>query len=827
MAEVQRLGQELAEACRQKEQAAEYGLAVLEEKLALQQRHEDLENEHESLRNELDRLKEAFGAANSKQRRVAEAGESREESLLQESACKEAKLMTRIDELHAELVQTRAALANSTNEGERLVAVMLELRECMDLLEIQKNQFRNEVKELKLRESRLQQDNTELEDENVSLQKQVSTLRQNQVCFVIVSGICILHFGIYWALSNHHMSSSCCLKVEFEGLKYELRRFEEEVEFANSQLEESLRLKSIAERHLEEALDSLKAEREQKNSLRKELSQYLHLSDSLYTSQLSVSLEGLKFSDDALAAIEMSSDSGHGSGLVLNGHEPEIPGQGLDIRHSSTPRGAIGHLHPVPSLVSDLLSELHLSEVQKLRQQLLQVERDKANLLASLDESQQQLLDARATLAEQRERISCLRRPPTKERQTELELEKERDTGNEDDAGDYELDPLGPEILECRYRAAVQEAREFRVELKAERDATLELRGRWDEERAKLEEQVQGREDEITRLDRVQRASAERAAVLQRESNLLTVAVKDARGELCGVREELGIFSEELAQLYHHVCLCNGETPQRVLLDHYRQGVKISVEPVVSFVKALESDASEIETRPSSKDENETSPQALALPSVVAVLKEQVQVLRQAVGRTAELARQHPLPPDPDVGNGEREREALLEETLKLKSLLSTKREQIATLRTVIKANKQTAEVALSNLKSKYENEKSMVRETMLKLRNELKALKEDAATFSSLRAMFATRCDEYVSQLDDMQRQLAAAEDEKRTLNSLLRMAIQQKLALTQRLEDLEFDHEQTRRTRPKPAAGTQAPSVLIRPSLPAGKCCPAKELR
>ncbi|TNN50015.1 Protein bicaudal D 1 [Liparis tanakae] len=56
-------------------------------------------------------------------------------------------------------------------------------------------------------------------------------------------------------------------------------------------------------------------------------------------------------------------------------------------------------------------------------------------------------------------------------------------------------------------------------------------------------------------------------------------------------------------------------------------------------------------------------------------------------------------------------------------------------------------------------------------------------------------RCDEYVTQLDAMQRQLAAAEDEKKTLNSLLRMAIQQKLALTQRLEDLEFDHEEVRR--------------------------------
>lgn len=52
----------------------------------------------------------------------------------------------------------------------------------------------------------------------------------------------------------------------------------------------------------------------------------------------------------------------------------------------------------------------------------------------------------------------------------------------------------------------------------------------------------------------------------------------------------------------------------------------------------------------------------------------------------------------------------------------------------------QTAEVALANLKSKYELEKAMVTDTMTKLRNELKALKEDAATFSSLRALFATR---------------------------------------------------------------------------------------
>lgn len=62
------------------------------------------------------------------------------------------------------------------------------------------------------------------------------------------------------------------------------------------------------------------------------------------------------------------------------------------------------------------------------------------------------------------------------------------------------------------------------------------------------------------------------------------------------------------------------------------------------------------------------------------------------------------------------------------------------------------------------------------------------AASACCMSLLFTSfRCDQYITQLDEMQRQLAAAEDEKKTLNSLLRMAIQQKLALTQRLEDLE----------------------------------------
>ncbi len=43
------------------------------------------------------------------------------------------------------------------------------------------------------------------------------------------------------------------------------------------------------------------------------------------------------------------------------------------------------------------------------------------------------------------------------------------------------------------------------------------------------------------------------------------------------------------------------------------------------------------------------------------------------------------------------------------------------------------------------------------------------------------------------MQRQLKAAEDEKKTLNILLRLAIEQKLSLTQKIEALEMDDERS----------------------------------
>ncbi|KAJ0023211.1 hypothetical protein NQD34_003110 [Periophthalmus magnuspinnatus] len=753
-AEVERLSRELRDTTHEKIQAAEYGLAVLEEKQLLQQRYEELEAEYESVRQELHQLKEAFGQAHSTHRKVAADGESREESLILESASKEALYQQKVLELQNELRQTKASLTNALAENDRLSLITLEMRENSELADLQRTQMRDDIREYKVREARLLQDYSELEEENISLQKQVSVLKQNQ--------------------------------VEFEGLKHEIRRMEEDSQCQHSQTEEAIHLREIAERQLAEALETIKTEREQKASLRKELSHYMTIGGSVYNSSFNISIDNLKLHDDPSATEPDNDDliSGFENGLVKTG-------EGDDANKRDG-------FKPAPSLVDDLLSELNISEIQKLKQQLVQVEREKVSLISSLQESQKQLEQAYGTVSEQKETVnrltenlSAMRKlHASKERQSALDSEKDRDS--HDDGEYYELDINGPEILKCKYTVAMSEAGELRQELKSIKAEYEQCRSQYEVERGRLEGTVQELRASLASLEKISQADKALVARLEKELHVATEAAGESLGSLNIAQDELIAFSEELANLYNHVCMCNNETPNRVMLDYYKEG------------KALVRRGQEGKELTNGLTESaaDQRPEPMNIYNLVAIIRDQIRHLQQAVDRTTELSRQR-LANLELSSVADKDKEACMEEILKLKSLLSTKREQIATLRAVLKANKQTAEVALANLKSKYEGEKAMVTETITKLRNELKALKEDAATFSSLRAMFATRCDEYVTQLDDMQRQLAAAEDEKKTLNSLLRMAIQQKLALTQRLEDLEFDHEQARRNSATVAAG------------------------
>lgn len=72
--EVKRLCQELGETTREKIQAAEYGLAVLEEKQQLKQQYEELELEYETIRAEMEQLKEVGGRGHREGRGDGEGG---------------------------------------------------------------------------------------------------------------------------------------------------------------------------------------------------------------------------------------------------------------------------------------------------------------------------------------------------------------------------------------------------------------------------------------------------------------------------------------------------------------------------------------------------------------------------------------------------------------------------------------------------------------------------------------------------------------------------------------------------------------------------------
>ena len=67
--------------------------------------------------------------------------------------------------------------------------------------------------------------------------------------------------------------------------------------------------------------------------------------------------------------------------------------------------------------------------------------------------------------------------------------------------------------------------------------------------------------------------SESRVGDLQSDLSLLSQLTALTQASLGSSQEELLAVSEELAQLYHQVCLAHGQTPHRVMLEHM-QNVK-------------------------------------------------------------------------------------------------------------------------------------------------------------------------------------------------------------------------------------------------------------
>ncbi|CAJ0935652.1 unnamed protein product [Ranitomeya imitator] len=701
-AELDRVSAELQETTEEKFQAAQYGLAVLEENAELKQKYCDLESDCDALKQELTQMKEALAEAHSNQKRTAADGESREESLLKETASREAKLTGKIDELQNEVRQMKAFITNTSAENERLALVIqsLKKRRCSDtdndpdrcsvavwsleschtdrspatndagnqgkhresqVTDKDKVQLREEIKRCKIREMRHFQDFSELEEENITLLKQASVLKENQ--------------------------------VDYESIKHELKRKDEEIDILNGQLDELVRLKDIAERQLEEALESLKSEREQKNELRRELSSYLSY-DSIGNIQTN-------FEDQN----EEEFDSGYNSG-GLNKSSGEIL--------MSTPRNS-DIFHPGPKLASDLFTELSLTEIQKLKQQLLQVLRSYqpwdrklphaphtgARTTRGLRKVDREKANMELNMQEVRRNLDEISKDLCNEQQRNADLVEKMKTLQKSANPRHQLDNGDISVCTCGQEGA--EVLQLEKELKEVKERYELCEKRHQEEKQEWEV---GKQVVVEELDTSAKSESDDRglmSVLQEELRAARRLYYDFQSKLNLAQDELLSFIEELAHLYNHVCMRNNLTPNRVMLDYFRDGKgaklhfrkrkssdffgKLLVNSDLDMTTSLHSGERSPLSSPDSSvgsDFGDSAREPLSITHLIAIVKDQIKHLQGALS-----VAWHHTSLETITSEMDKEKEVLVEEIMKLKALLSTKREQIATLRTVLKANKQ------------------------------------------------------------------------------------------------------------------------------------------
>ncbi|CAF3860515.1 unnamed protein product [Adineta steineri] len=658
-------------------QAAEYGLALLNEKSVLEGQHEELENEHELLKLELEQLKTQLKTLQATQREETLKGESNEETLLNEKQSREEYLLKEITRNEHELRLLKQDNERLYNENEKILHKSQELTEQIQEFDELKVKLKYDLKESKGQEQRLSDANAELEEDNVALQQQVQRLRDNL--------------------------------IDYDGLKVENNRLQENIDDLHRMMKELESLKAIAESQLIELHNNLRDEREQKHIYKQQLDHRVQ-QDSLRN------LDSIRMT---LNGTHTNSDNDYLNNCNDDDIEDDYTNRITSTNHYSDMLEGDQHDQQP---IGNLFSEIHGNEIRKLEVECLQL----SQIKSSLDNQLLTINEKTNILSHKIQHIMEMIFPNN---------HSIINTPNTDNTTNLLINSL--ELVEQIDRIINKNLHLFN--------------GDQDLLKKKTEEQ-----DNII-------------FKLKQDLNVMMKQCNDTQTIFTKTHDNLINLSEEIENNYSYMFTSIGlSIPSNEIQIKKRQLTNTNNKIIDPTMNEL----------------------------ILDIIQEQVKQFKQSFDKVLDNVKQkEPLLTNEIILNDDlsNDTKELQDQIIKLRSLLTTKREQIGTLRTVLKNNKQTAEVALANLKSKYENEKLIVTETMTKLRNELKSLKEDAATFASLRAMFAARCDEYVTQIDELQRQVHAAEEEKKTLNSLLRMAIEQKLALTQKLEDIEMDNERS----------------------------------
>uniref|UniRef100_T2M8Z9 Protein bicaudal D homolog 2 n=1 Tax=Hydra vulgaris TaxID=6087 RepID=T2M8Z9_HYDVU len=661
--EVSRLALELQKACLEKVQAAEYGLAVLQEKEVLQNQYDDIKLQY-------DQVKEQLNLMSLKNEKLTNCTEQGQGNLLHEISTRESLLVKEISDLKYELKCCKKSDRANRHELEIHKEEFTQLHEELIKTKEKTEQLIHENKEYKTKEIKFNEDYNMLEEENTSLQKSISKLKQTL--------------------------------IEFEGMKVENKSLLDEIDSLQLQLQMCTIAKEQFEKQLHEALDTVREQRERNAQ---------HLKEIHDLKQNSI-----------LKMWEI------GRGEVFSSFEQEHP-----IVTKITEEYNTHHVVPSANLVDDLMKELQSSEIRELEEQLRQAQEEKHGLELQLT---------------------------TKSNVAELE----KNTSEKFDQNEYYTNNQLKELLDLKEGLKQYQSRElvYQLEIKQLSDQLEELK--------ELLIEVENEKNTL-------------AINSKDESKQFSNDLLDARSKLRESETKIKSMQEDMKRLKeltgeYQTCL------------HCAQAELITISQDLVNVLKKANYTGEIVTFEINNEYLKVGD-----PGVIVKLLNHVKQQEKALEIVCNNLINSNSGINPSlVSDQALENGYLKEQLLKCQSLLVAKREQISTLRTVLKANKATYEVALANLKSRYESDKAIQNDVSNQLKRQIKALKSECQTFVSLRSMFATRCDEYIKQLEIKDQNIAAAENEKQTLNILLKQAIHQKICLTQRLEEYEIARERIR---------------------------------
>ena len=358
-------------------------------------------------------------------------------------------------------------------------------------------------------------------------------------------------------------------------------------------------LKKIAETQMEEALHALQSEREAKYSLKKELDSHINR-ESMYNT-LAYSIRGM---DDGVGGSDLEDDL-----PTLKRLEADMMSNEL-----KSPDGA----------KVDLFSEIHLNELKKYEKQLEGLESEKTNLTTSLRDAQQQLDKSQhdmqnfmtkvTLLAAHVDALHHLRRQIEKEDET-VDLRKQKSDSDKLSAivhqysswftlSAKEIDVLKSDIVELQKNINCS-------------DAMNVLR------------------NEITNLKNKMLSAEQRTLDLYTDVKTFATLSQTAGQSLHTARASLLSLSDNLAQLYHLVCTVNGDTPNRVLLDHKTEDLSLDSDSLGTIQSQLKSDI--LIQQPNMFEDLQGLCDAIEVKKHVETIADQIKHLKTAVEHAIEL----------------------------------------------------------------------------------------------------------------------------------------------------------------------------------------------